>query len=248
MEEEAFDMREALATGENLDKVLAYAFVHEEYLKELISYLDDDLWTVSKNALSILLQIAKDRPELYEPMLSKMMAMIHKSESVPLTQEIARAFGQIAKARPELVKRVMPVLFASYRVGDIKTRVNMVYVIEEIARSNPHLLSDLVADIKLLITSKDEKDKLTALNFVTALGENNFAYVRPFLHYLLGLLNDENEVVRASTVESLVLLAENNEKFRKLVLSKLKEINDTSELVRKVVKEGIIRLTMKEGI
>ncbi|WP_048151263.1 PH0542 domain-containing protein [Palaeococcus ferrophilus] len=248
MEEEEFDMREALATGEDLDKVLAYALIHEEYLRELISYLDDDLWTVAKNALSILLQIAKDQPELYEPMLSKMMVMVRKSESVPLTQEIARAFGQVAKARPELVKRVMPVLFASYRIGDIKVRVNMVYVIEEIARSNPYLLRDLMTDIKLLITSKDAEDRLTALNLVTALGENNFAYVRPFLHYLLGLLNDENEVVRASAVESLVILAEKNEKFRKLVLSKLEDINDTSELVNRAVKDGMVRLAIKEGV
>lgn len=248
MEEEEFDMREALATGEDLDKVLAYALIHEEYLRELIAYLDDDLWTVAKNALSILLQVAKNQPELYEPMLAKMMVMVRKSESVPLTQEIARAFGQIARARPELVKRVMPVLFASYRIGDIKVRLNMVYVIEEIARSNPHLLRDLVMDIKLLITSKDEEDRLTALNFVTALGENQFSYVRPFLHYLLRLLYDENEVVRASTVESLVILAEKNEKFRKLVLSKLEDIKDTSELVNRAVKEGMLRLAIKEGI
>jgi len=192
------------------------------------------------------LRITKQKPELYQPVLTKLLIMTKKSESIPLTQEIAKAFGQIAVEKPELVRSMIPMLFANYRIGNWKIRVNMVYVIEEIARANPKLLGDITKDVSQMLSSKDEKDKLAALNFLSAMGEKKFRYVSPYLPRLLRLLHDRSEVVRASTIEMLVCLAKKHAKLRKIVLSRLEEFDDPSPLVSKTVKEGISRLLLAE--
>ncbi|HII60886.1 PH0542 domain-containing protein [Pyrococcus horikoshii] len=247
MEEEEFDIREALANGEHLEKILIMAKYDESVLKKLIELLDDDLWTVVKNAISIIMVIAKTREDLYEPMLKKLFSLLKKSEAIPLTQEIAKAFGQMAKEKPELVKSMIPVLFANYRIGDEKTKINVSYALEEIAKANPMLMASIVRDFMSMLSSKNREDKLTALNFIEAMGENSFKYVNPFLPRIINLLHDGDEIVRASAVEALVHLATLNDKLRKVVIKRLEELNDTSSLVNKTVKEGISRLLLLEG-
>ena len=246
--DEEFDIREALATGDGLQEVIARATVNREFLKEIIELLDDDLWTVQKNALRVVVETIRDIPELHEPLITKLMVMLRKSEAIPLTQEIARAFGVLAEVAPEKVSRVVPVIFANYRVGDPKVKVNATYVLEEIMRVRPGLLGNVFRDIGFMLTSKETSDKLAALNFILALSENGMRYVTPFLPKLFALLNDKNELVRASAVETLVALGEKNEKLRKIVMSKLEEVKeDRSELVRKKLREGLSKLTLLEG-
>ncbi|WP_457753489.1 PH0542 domain-containing protein [Thermococcus sp.] len=247
MSEEEFDIRESLATGENLDKIIIKALYDKSVFEEVIRCLDDDLWIVSKNALVVLLEIAKERRGLYKQLLSKLMSLIRKSESVPLTQEIARAFGIIAKEEPSLLRNAIPILFASYRIGNWKIKINMAYVLEEIMRTNPTLLGDIVKDIHDLLSSKDVGDRLAALNFISALGKNSLRYIGPFLPKLLNLLQDPNPVVRAAIVETLVDLAADNPKFRNLVISKLQDLNDPDPLVNRKIKEGISQLLMKQS-
>lgn len=244
--EEELDIREILASGKELDKILVYAMRDKEVLKQVISYLDDDLWIVAKNALLVLLEVAKEKPELYEPLISKLMVMIRKSEAVPLTQEIARAFGVLSKEKPEMVRKVVPIIFASYWIGSWKIRVNMGYVLEEIMRANPLLLGDMIKDISHLLTSKESADKLAALNFISALSENGFRYISPFLPKLLNLLYDKDPIVRAAAVETLVELGAKNKGFRKIVLAKLQDLEDTDSLVNRKIKEGISRLSLRE--
>ncbi|ASJ17486.1 hypothetical protein A3L04_10600 [Thermococcus chitonophagus] len=244
--EEELDIRESLANSENLDKILILAKYEEDVLKKLIELLDDDLWTVAKNALSIILVIAKSKQDLYEPLIKKLFAMIKKSEAIPLTQEIARAFGQIAKDRPELIRSMIPVLFANYRIGDAKTKINVSYALEEIARANPELMGVIARDFAEMLTSKRREDKLAALNFIEAMGENNFRFVSPFLPRIISLLHDRDEIVRASAVEALVHLATLNDKLRKVIIRRLEEFEDPSELVMRAVREGLSRLTLLE--
>ncbi|AFK22189.1 hypothetical protein Py04_0587 [Pyrococcus sp. ST04] len=218
----------------------------EDVLKKLIELLDDDLWTVAKNALAIIMVIAKSRDDLYEPLIKKLFAMIKKSEAIPLTQEIARAFGQIAKEKPELIRSLIPVLFANYRIGDAKTKINVGYAIEEIARANPELMKSIARDFAEMLVSKRKEDKLAALNFIEAMGENNFRFVSPYLPRIINLLHDKDEVVRASAVEALVHLATLNDKLRKVIIRRLEEFDDPSDLVMKAVKEGLSKLTLLE--
>ena len=244
--EEELDIREALATGEHIDELIVQATHNKEFLKKIIQYLDDDLWIVQKNALRIVVEAIKDIPELHESLITKLMVMLRKSEAIPLTQEIARAFGVLVKINPEKVARVIPAIFANYRIGDPKIKVNMAYVLEEIMRVNPLLLGNVFKDISYMLTSKETTEKLTALNFISALGENGLRYITPFLPKLFALLHDKDEIVRASTVETLIHMAKLNSKLRKIILSKLEEIDDESELVSKKVKEGLIKLTTLE--
>ncbi|NJE02501.1 PH0542 domain-containing protein [Thermococcus sp. JdF3] len=243
------DIREALATGEGVEEVLIRATASKETLKEVLLLLDDDLWTVQKNALRVIVEVVKDMPELHESLITKLMVMLRRSEAVPLTQEIARAFGVLAEVVPDTVSRVLPAIFANYRVGDPKIKVNMAYVLEEIMRVKPALLGNIFRDIGYMLTSRDTTDKLTALNFISALGENGIRYVSPFLPKLFSLLHDRDEVVRASTVETLVRIAELNEKLRKIIQAKLEEVDDRSDLVTKKVEEGLTRLAIldREG-
>jgi len=245
--EEELDLRELLATGENLDEVIIRSGYDENLLKEIISYLDDDLWTVQKNALIVLMEVLEEHEELYEPLLRKLLVMIRKSEAVPLTLEIARMVGKLSKLKPELVKGAAPIIFANYRIGDPKIKINMAYVIEEIMRENPALLGNIVKDIASMLTSPNEMDRLAALNFIAALGENSGKYVTPFLPRLLSLLHDKNELVRASVVESLAEIAANNRRFRKIIKAKLSELNDRSELVMKNVREGLMKISLAEA-
>ncbi|MEO2151211.1 MAG: PH0542 domain-containing protein, partial [Thermococcus sp.] len=138
--DEEFDLREALATGEGLQEVIARATVNKEFLKKVIELLDDDLWTVQKNALRVVVEVLSDMPELHDSLITKLMVMLRKSEAVPLTQEIARAFGVLAEIAPGKVAKIVPVIFANYRVGDPKIKVNATYVLEEIMRVRPSLL------------------------------------------------------------------------------------------------------------
>ncbi|QDA31892.1 hypothetical protein FH039_10135 [Thermococcus indicus] len=241
---EDLDIREALATGEGLEEVLIRATASEETLKEILHLLDDDLWTVQKNALKVVVEVARDRPELHESLITKLMVMLRRSEAVPLTQEIARAFGVLAEVAPDRISRVLPAVFANYRIGDPKIKVNMAYVLEEIMRVKPALLSNIFRDIGYMLVSRDTTDKLTALNFISALGENGVRYVSPFLPKLFNLLHDRDEIVRASAVETLVRIAELNEKLRKIIRTKLEEIDDRSDLVTKKVEEGLTRLAI----
>lgn len=243
--DEEFDLREALATGEGIEEVIARATVNREFLKEVIALLDDDLWTVQKNALRVVVEVLRDMPELHDSLITKLMVMLRKSEAVPLTQEIARAFGVLAEVAPERVAKVVPVIFANYRVGDPKIKVNATYVLEEIMRVKPNLLGNVFRDIGFMLTSKETSDRLAALNFILALSENGTRYITPFLPRLFALLHDKNELVRASAVETLVALGETNERLRKIVISKLGEIqDDRSELVQKKLKEGLSRLVL----
>lgn len=246
MEDEEINIRELLANGEKLEKVLILAESDEKYLNELIRSLDDDLWIVAKNALTVISKLLEKRKELYNPLITKLMGMIRKSEATLLTQEIAKTFGKIAKNNPQLLRKVIPILFANYNIGNWKIKINMAYVIEEIARSNPSLLATIMSDIKEMLLSNDPNDKLVALNFIVALGEHNFAYVNPYLPKLLGMSQDRNEIVRASALEALISLAEKNKKFRKIVLAKLEELDDPSPLVQKVIQNGMSRLAIKE--
>lgn len=172
MEEEGeLDLREALATGgEHIDEIAVRATLDRDFLKEVLKYLDDDLWIVQKNALRVVVEAIQEIPELHESFITKLMVMLRKSESIPLTQEIARAFGVLAEVNPEKVAKVAPAIFANYRVGDPKIKVNMAYVLEEIMRVNPTILGNVFRDIGYMLTSKDTTDKLTALNFISALG------------------------------------------------------------------------------
>lgn len=245
--DEEFDLREALATGEGIQDVIVRATVDKEFLKKVVELLDDDLWTVQKNALRVVIEAMRDMPELHDSLITKLMVMLRRSEAVPLTQEIARAFGVLAEIAPEKVAKVTPVIFANYRVGDPKIKVNATYVLEEILRARPSLLGNVLRDISFMLTSKETSDKLAALNFILALSDKGIKYVTPFLPKLFMLLHDKNELVRASAVETLVALGEANEKLRKIVLSKLEEIkDDRSELVQRKVKDGISRLILLE--
>ncbi len=243
---EELDVREALATGEHMDELIVKATMDREFLKEVLKYLDDDLWTVQKNALRVVIEALREVPELHESLITKLMVMLRKSEAVPLTQEIARAFGVMAKVDPQKVSKVVPAVFANYRVGDPKIKVNMAYVLEEIIRVKPSLLGNVFRDIGYMLVSKDSTDKLTALNFISALGENGLRYVTPFLPKLFALLHDRDEIVRASAVETLVHIAELNPKLRKIIRSKLEEMDERSDLVRKKIEEGLTRLTILE--
>lgn len=245
--EEELDIREALATSEHIDELIVQATLNREFLKRIIQYLDDDLWIVQKNALRVVVEVIKDIPELHESLITKLMVMVRKSEAIPLTQEIARAFGILVKINPEKVAKVIPAIFANYRIGDPKVKVNMAYVLEEIMRVDPLLLGNIFRDISYMLTSKETAEKLIALNFISALGENGLRYITPFLPKLLALLHDEDEIVRASTVETLIYMAKLNPKLRKIIISKLEEMDDESELVRKKVEEGLVKLTALES-
>ena len=244
--EEELDVREALATGEHMDELIVKATMDREFLKEVLKYLDDDLWTVQKNALRVVIEALREVPELHESLITKLMVMLRKSEAIPLTQEIARAFGVMAEVDPQKVSKVVPAVFANYRVGDPKIKVNMAYVLEEIIRVKPSLLGNVFRDIGYMLVSKDSTDKLTALNFISALGENGLRYVTPFLPKLFALLHDRDEIVRASAVETLVHIAELNPKLRKIIRSKLEEMDERSDLVRRKIEEGLTRLTILE--
>ena len=80
----------------------------------MIRSLDDDLWIVAKNALTVISKLLEKRKELYNPLITKLMGMIRKSEATLLTQEIAKTFGKIAKNNPQLLRKVIPILFANY--------------------------------------------------------------------------------------------------------------------------------------
>lgn len=244
--EKELDLGEVLATGEQIQEIIARAIIDREFLKEVISLLDDDLWTVQKNALRVISAIMEEIPSLQEALVTKLMVMVRKSEAVPLTQEIARTFGLLARINPEEVRKVVPIIFANYRLGDPKIKINMTYVLEEIMRANPSLLSGVFKDIGILLTSKNNADKLAALNFIAALGDNGLKYVTPFLPKLFALLNDKDEVVRASAVETLEKLAEKNKKLRAIVIEKLKEMKDPSDLVKHKVEEALSRLLLLE--
>jgi len=246
MTDEEVNIRELLATGEDLDKVFLLAEKDGKYFNKLIESLDDDLWIVAKNALVVISKFIENREDLHHPLVTKLMGIIRKSEATLLTQEVAKTFGKIAKQNPKLIRRVIPLLFANYNVGNWKIKINMVYVIEEIARNNPSLLTTIMRDIKEMLLSTDSNDKLVALNFVAALGEHNFVYVNPYLPKLLTMLYEKDEVVRASAIETLISLAEKNSKFRRIVLSKLEELEDPSPLVQKIAQDGISRLAIKE--
>ncbi|WP_297417119.1 PH0542 domain-containing protein [Thermococcus sp.] len=244
--EEELDVREALATGEHMDELIVRATIDKEFLRDILKYLDDDLWTVQKNALRVVMEALRDTPELHESLITKLMVMLRKSEAVPLTQEIARAFGVMAEVAPKRVSKVVPAVFANYRVGDPKIKVNMAYVLEEIIRVKPSLLGNVFRDIGYMLVSKDSTDKLTALNFISALGENGLRYVTPFLPKLLALLHDRNEIVRASAVETLVHISELNPKLGKIIRSKLEGLDERSDLVMKKIEDGLTRLTILE--
>ncbi len=244
--EEELDVREALATGERMDELIVKATVDKEFLKEILKYLDDDLWTVQKNALRVVIEALRESPELHDSLITKLMVMLRKSEAVPLTQEIARAFGVLADIDPEKVSKVVPAIFANYRVGDPKIKINMAYVLEEIIRVKPSLLGNVFRDIGYMLVSKDNTDKLTALNFISALGENGLRYVTPFLPKMLALLHDRDEIVRASAVETLVHIAELNPKLGKIIRSKLEEMDERSDLVKKKIEGGLTKLTILE--
>lgn len=245
------DLREALATGEGLDELMVRASYDREFLEELIKYLDDDLWIVQKNSLIVIMNAVEDSAEEYEelfdPLLRKLLVMIRKSEAVPLTMEIARAIGALSKLKPNLVKNAVPVLFANYRIGDPKIKINMAYVLEEIMRQNPVLLGNMLRDIVALLNSPDQTDRLAALNFISALGENSSRYITPFLPRLLALLYDRDEIVRASVVETLTEIAIHSPKFRKIIKVKLTELDDRSELVTSKVREGLKRIALAEA-
>lgn len=245
--EEELDIRESLASGEGLEEVVLRASYDKEFLKEVIKYLDDDLWIVQKNAITVILSVLEDHEEIAEPFFRKLMVLIRKSEAVPLTLEIARAVGKLAKLRPDVVRTSVPVLFANYRIGDPKIKVNMAYVLEEIMRQNPVLLGNIVREIASMLSSPDETDRLAALSFIEALGENSGRFVTPFLPRLLVLLHDKNELIRAATVETLADIAVSNPKFRKLIKTKLSEMKDNSELVMKSVMEGLARISLAEA-
>lgn len=245
--EEELDLREALATGERMQEIIARAAIDKEFLKEIIGLLDDDLWTVQKNALRVLSAIIEETPELQSALVTKLMVMVRRSESVPLTQEIARTFGLLSRINPEEVRKVVPIIFANYRLGDPKIKINMTYVLEEIMRANPSLLSGVFKDIGVLLTSKSNADKLAALNFISALGgDNGLRYVTPFLPKLFALLNDKDDVVRASAVETLAKLAEKNKKLRAIVIEKFKELDERSGLVKRKVDEALSELLLLE--
>ncbi|MBP1910932.1 PH0542 domain-containing protein [Thermococcus stetteri] len=244
--EEELDLREALATGERMQEIVTKAVVDRDFLREIIKLLDDDLWTVQKNALRVVSEVIEDIPELQSAIITKLMIMVRRSESVPLTQEIARTFGLLAKINPDEVKKIVPVIFANYRLGDPKIKVNMSYVLEEIMRTNPSLLGGVFKDIGRLLTSRNPEDKLAALNFISALSENGLRYVTPFIPKLFELMRDRDEIVRASTIETLVKLAEKNKKFRMVVIKKLREFDDHSTLVKRKVEEGLSELTLLE--
>ncbi|WP_010477626.1 PH0542 domain-containing protein [Thermococcus zilligii] len=241
------DLREALATGEDLDELIVRASHDGEFLRELIKYLDDDLWIVQKNSLMVIMSAIGEHEELFDPLLRKLLTMIRKSEAIPLTIEIAKAVGLLSKLKPDLVKNTVPVLFANYRVGDPKIKVNMTYVLEEIMRQNPVLFGNMFRDITALLNSPDETDRLAALNFISALGENGSRYVTPFLPKLLALLYDRDEVVRASAVETLTDVAVNNPKFRNIIKTKLSELRDRSGLVIIKVQEGLRKIALAEA-
>ncbi|ANF22008.1 PH0542 domain-containing protein [Thermococcus piezophilus] len=244
--EKELDIREALATGKHINEIIIQATLNKEFLKEVLHYLDDDLWIVQKNALRVVVEAIREMPDLHESLITKLLVMLRKSEAIPLTQEIARAFGVLVEINPEKVAKVVPAIFANYRVGDPKIKVNMAYVLEEIMRVNPSLLGNVFRDIGYMLTSKDTTDKLTALNFISALGENGLRYISPFLPKLFTLLYDKDEIVRASTVETLIHIVELNPKLRKIIRSKLEEMDDRSDLVTKKVKEGLTRLIIIE--
>jgi HEAT repeat protein len=246
-DEEELDLRESLATGERLDEVILKASYDKDFLMDVIKYLDDDLWTVQKNAITVILSVLEDHEEIAEPFFRKLMVLIRKSEAIPLTIEIAKAIGRLSKLRPDVVRSSVPVLFANYRIGDPKIKVNMAYVIEEIMRQNPILLGNIVKEIAGMLSSPDETDRLAALNFIGALGENSSGFVTPFLPRLLVLLQDRNELIRAATVETLTKIAVSNPKFRKLIRTKLSEIDDQSELVMKTVMEGLTMISVAEA-
>jgi hypothetical protein len=196
--------------------------------------------------LRVVVEAIREAPELHESLVTKLLVMLRKSEAVPLTQEIARAFAVLAEIDPERVSKVVPAIFANYRVGDPKIKVNTAYVLEEIMRVKPQLLGNVFRDIGYMLTSKETTDKLTALNFISALGENGLRYVSPFLPKLFMLLYDRDEIVRASAVETLVAIAEANTKLRGIIRSKLEEVDDRSELVMKKIEEGLTRLVVLE--
>ncbi|EEB74312.1 sister chromatid cohesion protein PDS5 [Thermococcus sp. AM4] len=245
--EEELDVREALATGEKLDEVIVRASYDKDVLDQVIKYLDDDLWIVQKNALIVIMNVIEDHEELIDPLLRKLLVMIRKSEAIPLTLEIARAIGVLSRIKPELVRGAVPVILANYRIGDPKIRINMAYVLEEIMRNNPRLLGNIAREIASMLTSPDETDRLAALNFISALAENQTRYATPFLPRLLSLLYDRNEIVRISAVETLTELALKSPKFRKIIKVKFQELNDRSELVMEKVKEGLMRIALAES-
>ncbi len=245
--EEELDVREALATGEKLDEVIVRASYDKEILDQVIRYLDDDLWTVQKNALIVIMNVIEEHEELIDPLLRKLLVMIRKSEAIPLTLEIAKAIGVLSRIKPELVRGTVPVILANYRIGDPKIRINMAYVLEEIMRNNPRLLGNIAREIASMLTSPDETDRLAALNFISALAENQTRYATPFLPRLLSLLYDRNEIVRISAVETLTELALKSPKFRKIIKVKFQELNDRSELVMEKVREGLMKITLAES-
>ncbi|NJE62584.1 PH0542 domain-containing protein [Thermococcus sp. 21S7] len=242
---EEAELREALASGEKLDEIIVKASVSREFLEKVVTFLDDDLWIAQKNALKVIMAVQELPPGFYDALINKLVAMILKSEAVPLTQEIARAFGELSVRHPEKVSKAIPVIFANYRIGDPKVKVNMAYVLEEIMRANPKLLGNVFRDISYMLCSKESADKLTALNFISALGENGLRYVTPFLPKIFMLLHDGDEVVRASTVEVLVQMASVNPKLKKIIISKLEESqDDRSPLVKRKIEEGLLTLRL----
>ncbi|ASJ11154.1 hypothetical protein A3L12_07520 [Thermococcus sp. P6] len=245
-EEEEVDIREMLAEGKDLDKLVILARSRDGYFKKLIECLDDDLWVVSKNALVVIRELLEEKDEIQEPLATKLVSMVRKSEATLLTYEIGKTFGKLAVLEPPLIRRMIPILFANYNIGNPKVKINMTYVIEEIARSNPNLLASVIGDVKKMLYSNSRDDILVALNFIAALGGHNFVYVAPYLPRLLDLLHHENEVVRAAAIETLSDLAMNNRKLRKVVIEKLEELNDPDSLVRRVTRENISKLMAAE--
>ena len=245
--DEELDIREALATSEKLEEVMVRVLYDRKVLDEVIRYLDDDLWIVQKNALIVIMNAIEGHEEILDPLLRKLLVMIRKSEAVPLTLEIAKAIGKLSKLKPDLVRGSVPVILANYRIGDPKIRINMAYVLEEIMRNNPRLLGNIAREIAGMLTSPDETDRLAALNFISALAENQTKYATPFLPRLLSLLHDREEIVRISAVETLTELAIKSPKFRKIIKVKLQELNDRSELVMEKVREGLMKIALAES-
>jgi len=245
--EEELDVREALATGERLGELIVRIEHEDDLLRQVISYLDDDLWIVQKNAIISIMTVVENRRELHDPLLRKLLVMIRKSEAVPLTLEIAKAIGKFSKIRPDLVRRAAPVIFANFRIGDPKIKVNMAYVLEEIMRQNPVLLGNIVREIMGLLSSPDEMDRLAALNFISALGENKGRYVTPFLPRLFALLNEKDELLKVSTIETLSEVAVANPKLRKIIKAKLSEVQEGSELVMKTLQKGLTQIALAEA-
>lgn len=245
--DEELEIREALATSEKLDEVMVRVHYDRKVLDEVVRCLDDDLWTVQKNALIVLMNVVEGHEEILDPLLRKLLVLIRKSEAVPLTLEIAKAIGKLSKLKPDLVRGSVPVILANYRIGDLKIRINMAYVLEEIMRNNPRLLGNITREIAGMLTSPDETDKLAALNFISALAENQARYAAPFLPRLISLLYDRNEIVRISAVETLTELAIKSPKFRKIIKAKLQDLNDRSELVMGKVREGLMKIALAES-